>query len=264
MALHDYIAPMMAVFEDFYGDVLDEETALVIGAELIEVLGLEPEALTEMVDALLVREGMVLDDMVARERVNNIVMAFSWALDDDWAFAKPNPQIKLSIRLPEPDEDGNESGYEAVEGFHPRGVPKWLAVTPPPLVGRTAEGRVPPGEWSVTHVPTGLAIVKGLSKARARRVAKAIAVNAPELAELRAQVTDEQLAHEPFLSIKATIASLKDAVHYRDSYLRRRDVAGIVDLVRFGLIDPPELFKLPPRVQVAVDAALEELDVRPV
>jgi hypothetical protein len=185
---------------------------------------------------------------------------------------KRNPKVSIAIR----DDYGDEV-REEVQGIRPRGVPTWLMVTQPPVAQRTSTGRVPPGGWTLTHVPTGFALMKGLSKADATLVARVVAREMPFIEYVDEVIAD--FSREPYRSAVALIKKMELLLTRKADVLREGVVPVIAELLKYDLLSQRELTRLsvpvigelvqrgalssrqlhalPPATQVALDAWLE-------
>jgi len=188
---------------------------------------------------------------------------------------KKNPKARIQMGRDEADEPI----FEEVQGTRPRGVPDWLMITQPPEEQRTKKGRIPPGGWALTHVPTGLAVMKGLSKADAAIAARVVARDMPFLADITEQVTPAELSRDPYRSALERTKTLQHLLMNKADSLRgenvgvisellrndlvsRRELAGLsasllTDLLSYDLLTPAQLHSLPAAKQVAIDDELE-------
>lgn len=175
----------------------------------------------------------------------------------------------------------------AVRGIRPKGTPDWIAVTAPHPDNLTVQGRVPPGGWTVTHVPTGRRLVAGVSKQDATLAARLLARETPCLGNL----TDENFAEtdfsrDPYRSAQdlcsrirrllltkadalrdpdvdpAYLAELLHADLITDRELQKLPVELLGELLQRGALPPARLHQLPPAVQVALDDWLEQQSPR--
>jgi len=180
-------------------------------------------------------------------------------LIDAAAGVRENPRT-TKIRL-YPDLPTGEPHFEDVTAVSPRGVPDWMLVSAPTERHRTRTGRVPPGGWTITHKPTGLAILRGLTRADAALAARVIAREAPCLKDVDEVVTD--WSRDPLRSAFELIEKLRSLLSRKADVLREgQNVPMIAELIQYDLIAPRELQKLPPATQVALDAWLETAKVR--
>jgi hypothetical protein len=169
---------------------------------------------------------------------------------------RENPKLRLAVR----GEPGEEPHFEETTGTRPRGVPDWLMVAPPPRASRTSTGRVPPGEWQVIHVPTGLSAIRGLTKADASLAARVIGRDLPFLSEVTAAITE--VGQEPYASALRLVQKMGGLLRRKKDYLRQEVVQELIELAYYDLLYPHELQSLSPETQVAIDVGLMELPPR--
>lgn len=168
-----------------------------------------------------------------------------------------NPKVEIAVF-----EVGRDNRREVVQGTRPRGVPDWLMVTPPPATQRTYRtrtGRVSPAGWAITHVPTGLAIMRGLSKADATLAARVIGREMPFLADFDQQITFTDISRDdPIRSALVRLQTMQSLLSRKPENLRAENLDEIGELAQYGLLSPRELQRLSPATQVALDVWLEE------
>lgn len=153
---------------------------------------------------------------------------------------KKNPRkIEIDYHAP------RERQRVAVRGIRPKGTPDWIAVTAPHPDYLTAQGRVPPGGWTVTHVPTGRRLISGVSKQGAILAARLIG-RVPCLGDL----TDENIAEadfsrDPYRSAHDLCVRVEELLHAKTYSLAGEDVEKIAELLHAELLTSKELAKLP-------------------